>query len=1108
VDCLNCGKRNPDDARYCVYCGVPLAVELRRGVGTREVTCLSADVKGFTKLDGTVPRLKISELRRNCLEAMERQINHFGGTVVKRYSAGIDAVFGAPVTWERDTELAVLGAIAMTENIAEISEKVFKEHGTALSTRCGIDVGLVKYENAPRESTVTAGGATLEYAARLKTSARPNGVLISHGAYDFVRNYFEFRPYVFTGSDSAEGPVTSYVIQRRKPTGVPTQMFARGPFISREDELKRLMSVINKGLSVPATSTIVIGEPGMGKTRTVAEAVKNAAVKNVFWTRYLPRSNVLPYLPYRQFITDLFDVKPGKELLKNICKLLAENGYDPDQYIAPLGSIFDRDFGGTRVRRRTSEDDKRRLLYDLVLKIAELTAAENPFVFVLENVHWADQASLNLTRFLLQEFKVRGLPIASIITSRDIENSKGITYDDVIYLKPFDTDEIEAVARRIIREENWNETVKQKIINLAHGNPLYAEEFARTIAMTSRGKKPGVPPAVRIGVQARLDRLSDKSLSLIKLAACISESFSVNLLNELSGLATGDYFEGLYELLQEGLIYVHEDKIRIRSPIIGEIVEQELYEGYKVLMHGDIAERLRVRGDDPVKIARHLVSAGRKTEAERYLVKSGDESTGNLAYRDAIRYYLTAADLIGDGRIISSESIHLIQNIVDIYVELGKSNEALTFLKNKFKHTKTAESKAGFLSLLGRVYRSSGSPETALGYFNDAESLYKSLDDRERKADMDVNKGFCDVPLDRLTEAETYAKSSIEFYTEKNDDHGLAESYYLLALIALERGDTRDAIGNINKASVLWEKLGQTMGIISANNLAGTASKERGRVREAIPFIEKNLELAGKLGRSKSHAAVIANYAYLLVYDGKIGQAINMLLNEALPIAREVNDKDVLGAVNGVLSSAYCAARNFEQAIETGRKAFDYAEETGSPRRILEVLQRVYRAKLGAGATDLTWELERLVELGTVWTSRPNLLGSALREINSRLAINLGDPAQVQKALQDERKSRSDKRDVFGKYETRLLLGELEEFISATDAAEADYSYVHSNSRKTGVRYYEGLAAYGLARLKLKTRDKKGARRNVKSLENLFGGQGLEHWEGVIASLKTKIEGD
>lgn len=143
MSCPNCRTTNPEGARYCVHCGTPLTVELRRGFGTREVTCLSADVKGFTKLEGLIPRLKISKLRQVYLETVDRNVTYFGGTVVKRYGAGADAVFGAPITWERDTELAVLAAITIKDDTADVSDKVFDEYGVALTTRCGIDVGLV-----------------------------------------------------------------------------------------------------------------------------------------------------------------------------------------------------------------------------------------------------------------------------------------------------------------------------------------------------------------------------------------------------------------------------------------------------------------------------------------------------------------------------------------------------------------------------------------------------------------------------------------------------------------------------------------------------------------------------------------------------------------------------------------------------------------------------------------------------------------------------------------------------------------------------------------------------------------------------------------------------
>jgi class 3 adenylate cyclase/tetratricopeptide (TPR) repeat protein len=1101
LGCPNCRTNNPEGARYCVHCGTPLTVELRRGVGTREVTCLSADVRGLTKLEGLIPRIKISELRQIYLETVDRNVTYFGGRVVKRYGTGADAVFGAPITWERDTELAVLAAIAIKDDTADVSDKIFDEHGVALTTRCGIDVGLIKYENAPGGSTAAAG-STFKYAARLKNSARPNGILVSHGAYDFVRNYFEFRPYVFTGSDSAEAPVTAYDVQRRKPAGIPTQMLARGPFISREDELNRLTSVIEKGISGPGSATLVIGEPGAGKTRVVAEAIKKAGFQNVFWTRYLPRSNALPYLPYRQFLADLFDAKPGKELLERADAFFAEKDSTIVQYLPLLGSIFDRDFGRIPDEDSIAESDKRRLLYGLMYKTAEAAAEERPFVLVLENVHWADEASMDLTRFLLQGFKHRKLPIATVITSRNTENSKGTSYDDVIYLKPLNADEIAAVARRIIRKDRWDEQVKRKIINMARGNPMYAEEFARAAVVKPPG---GIPPAVRISVQARLDRLSDESLSLIKLAACVGESFQVNLLNELSGLASDGYFEALYELLHEKLIYVHEDKIRIKSPIINEIVEQELFEGSKALMHGDIAERLRARGGDPITIAQHLISAGRKTEAGRLLIEAGDEAGKKVLYDDALRYYLAAADLLDGGQTADDGQEGLTRKIVAVYIELGRTEEALAFLRSEFEYAVTVESKADYLSLLGNVYNATDVPEIALEYLNDAEVLYDQLGDTKLLLKTRTDKGSCYLKLNRLTEAAAYAEANLEACGETGDERSKVRAYCLLALTSFERDETEDAFEYANKAFGMWEKSGSAQNGINAYNLIGSALKDRGRVADAIDLFEKSVELADAAENPRDYAAIISDYAHLLTYAGKIKEAINLLTAKVLPLARDVNNKGASCAANSVSSFAYFAAGEFERAEEGGREALGYAEDIGSPKRIVKAVQHVCAAKLGAGTTGLALEMGRLEHLGATWTSGSHAVARALWEVQSGLAINTGDVAQARELLGSADAVFPDERDVLSVYGKRLLIGELEELSSNADGAVANYTYVYNNARKTGALYYAGSAAYRLVKLYAKKGDKYPARKYLKTLEITFGGQNLEYWDDEIKRIRGKL---
>lgn len=1104
MDCPNCRKSNPEDARYCVYCGAVLAPELSRSVGSRYVTCLAADVLGFSKMDGTVPRAKMAAIKHNCLTAIHSQVEYFGGTTVGYHDSGLEAVFGAPVTWERDTELAVLAAIALTEEITAISESISEEYGFGITARTGIDVGRIEYENIPGENTLSAAGATLDYAIRLKDSARPNGILVSHEAYDYVRNYFEFRPYVFSGTGLSDAPVTSYVIQRRKPMSVPTQLLARGQFISRKDELRRLASKVEKGLSGEGSATVIIGEAGMGKTRIVAETLNIIGAERVFWTRYLPRSNVLCYLPFRHFLSDLFDSKPGIEIAEKARDFLSEGGGELAGYVSLLGIIFDRDFGETPGEQSLSEEKKSEILFKLVLKIIELEAAQKPFVFVFENVHWADEKSLDLTRFLIPRFK--GLGIACAITARDTANLTGMPYDDIIYLKPLIDKDIEEIARRIIKEERWDGTVKDKILSLSHGNPMYAEEFARAMATGDRSDPVEIPAAVRINIQARLDRLSDHSLSLLKLAACIGESFSINLLRELSGLTPGDFFEALYGLSLEGLIYIHEDKIRIRSPIITEIIEQGLFESYKVLIHGDIADHLSARGGDPVMVAYHLATAGRKIEAARYLVNSAGYALKDLAFDDALSYYIKANELLDDDSLKNTGYEFPVKKVVDLFVELGKKEDALSFVGKKFRWTKTAESKAKSLNLTGRIYRKSGESEKALTYLNEAGVLYRSLDEKKGQAAIDVDKAFSFFKLDSLTEAESHAKSGQDFYEGMGDDDGLADVYHILSLTSLARGNAEKALHYIKEADKLWNESCGLTGVVTTHDLTARTLKNQGRVSEAVTFAEKSMELAEKSGKSELHITVAVNYALLLIHNGKIRQAIDLLNNEALPLTRAIKYKDKIGAVNNVLCLAYLAAREYERAVTAGEKALDCAEAIGAPKLFSESLSKIIQAK-SAGGADLSAEIERLEKPNDVWVTRPDLVRSVMWELRSRTAIAERDSNNVRGVIQEGQIILADKVDALEKYETELLLAELEVLSADQSAAEKRYQTLIKSSRKNGARYYEGLACYGLVRLYTGTKDQRNAAKFIRSMEKIFGGQGLDRWETLINSLKSDPEG-
>ncbi len=112
--------------------------------------------------------------------------------------------------------------------------------------------------------------------------------------------------------------------------------------------------------------------------------------------------------------------------------------------------------------------------------------------------------------------------------------------------------------------------------------------------------------------------------------------------------------------------------------------------------------------------------------------------------------------------------------------------------------------------------------------------------------------------------------------------------------------------------------------------------RDRGRIADAIGFMEKSVELAETTEISRDYATVVGNYAHLLTYAGKIKEAINLLTVKALPLAREVNHKDVLGTANSALSFAYFAAGNSNGPKKPDVKRSVTPKKSGRPSASLK----------------------------------------------------------------------------------------------------------------------------------------------------------------------------
>ena len=298
--CANCGTSLPAGARFCMSCGQPVSVStpaddarLTRLVaatpaplaekmhaahlaGERKVvTALFADVVGSTALAEHMDAEDWTLIMNRAFDLISQAIHRYEGTIARLMGDAILAFFGAPVTHEDDPARAARAALDLLAAVHEFAREARRDYGIEFAMRVGLNTGpvVVGEVGSDLKYEYTAMGDAVNLAARMQSAARPMAVLISENTHRFVAPAFEC---VDLGEIEVKGksePVRVYEVVgvKTEPGRLRGLAGLESPMVGRDAELSALLQLSAAAQAGLGRAALVIGEPGLGKTRLIAE---------------------------------------------------------------------------------------------------------------------------------------------------------------------------------------------------------------------------------------------------------------------------------------------------------------------------------------------------------------------------------------------------------------------------------------------------------------------------------------------------------------------------------------------------------------------------------------------------------------------------------------------------------------------------------------------------------------------------------------------------------------------------------------------------------------------------------------------------------------------
>ncbi|TMM24443.1 MAG: hypothetical protein E6F94_09585 [Actinobacteria bacterium] len=560
AECPACGKENPEGFQFCGFCTAPLtrqtappALEERK-----VVSVLFCDLVGFTAESERADPEDVRARLRPYHERLRVELERYGGTVEKFVGDAVMAVFGAPVAHEDDPERAVRAGLRILDAIAELNEA---DPGLSLQVRVGINTGeaVVALGARPEVGEGIVTGDVVNTAARIQGAAPVGGVAVGEQTYRATSRVFQYDPLEPAWVKGKAEPLELWVARAalsRFGTDV-TRRYAT-PLVGRELERPLLIGTLERAAQQRSVQLVtIVGEPGVGKSRLVAELFAYLGTKPELtrWRqgRCLPYGEGITFWALGEIVKAEAGILESDSAEAALAKLdAAVSPEEPErqwllQRLAPLVGV------------EAASPAERQELFTAWRRFLEGLAAARPSVLVFEDLHWADEALLAFLEHLSEW--AEGVPLLLLCTARPELYERhpgwagGIRNATTINLPPLSDQETAELVSHLITTSVLSAELEQRVLERAGGNPLYAEEFVRLLADRDLGAgEMELPESLQALIAARLDTLAPERKSLLQDAAVLGKVFWVGALAEIGGRDQGELELALHELARKELV--------------------------------------------------------------------------------------------------------------------------------------------------------------------------------------------------------------------------------------------------------------------------------------------------------------------------------------------------------------------------------------------------------------------------------------------------------------------------------------------------------------------------------------------------------------------------
>lgn len=753
------------------------------------------------------------------------------------------------------------------------------------------------------------------------------------------------------------------------------------PFVGRTKELEQIRLTAQKALAGSRQVLWISGQPGVGKTRLVAEAeTEHLSQMSVFKVACLRHGFHIPFRTFADLFRKIAEIRLSDSAaisLRQIqSRLPVPQDFEIRQWDQRLLELMGwQSVNGNGIpcaeRRRQTIESVKAALFSF--------CRAKPLCLVFEDVQWMDDSSVQLLGEVINASE--SLPMLICMTSRDPWRpigefpQNGMTR---VAVPSIDFEEALVILKAVLDANSLPEFILDALSEQQEWTPLYIENLVRKLIsqnIVQEGKDDWmretpldnemIPRELVNLVQNRVSGLGEGIRQILEVGAVIGVAFTAELLDRLEVCS-----EGLREKIamleamgflaradeEDGLHYV------LNHAVTQEVVYNSLIQDHKRAIHARVLQTLlSVYGDDDEAyhemMAYHALHANLPEVALRYLEKCAQKARKQYANREALEFYgLTLALLVQSPalREHSGRIAEFLLKQAEVHRYIGEMEEAAADLQQASKVVQQVRNPL----LEAQVALANALLDMSMGRSGQAK---QDLDDAARILDSNKNarlsmelanlRGIFAWRMGRLDEAEESYRDVVEIGESLADLTYVANAYNNLGLIAYGKGELHKAFQLHSKALKLRQRSDDLWGQAASHNNLGIVFENNSHQDSAESEYLQALNLARATGFRELETAVLANLGQFAENKGQMPQAFEYN-SRSLDLAINLGDKRSQAIALDNLGNAHFLSGNLARAQDNHREALDIAESLNDGDVSCRALLGLCFDMINGGKTD------------------------------------------------------------------------------------------------------------------------------------------------------------